>query len=106
MSLPVNDHAFARARARINREEFIYSVLSVVFFLIALLVYTYPSVQMVHLVYHEQQVKAEERKLMAEQSRLRLQLEMMMAPGEMEARAINGGFGVPSAPQVVFVSKR
>jgi len=103
---PMNDHAFARVRARVNREELTFYILSVVFFLLALLVYTYPSVQMVHLVYREQQVKKRERDLLAEQNRLRLQLEMMTAPGEMEARAVASGFAPPATQQVIYVSKR
>jgi len=61
---------------------------------------------MVQSVYREQQVKAKERQLVAEQNRLRLKFEMIMAPDEMEARAESSGFALPSRQQVVYVRKR
>ncbi len=100
-----SDRTFAREKARVNREELLYYILSVFFFLVALLIYTYPSVQMVQTVYREQQVKAKGKQLMAEQNRLRLKYEMMMSPDEMETRAVNSGFSAPQQEQVVYVRK-
>ncbi len=104
--LPVDDHTFVRAKKRIDREELFFYSLAVFFFLLALLAYTYPSIEMVHQVYREQKIKSEERLLLAEQNRLRLEYQMLMSPQEMEQRAVAAGFALLDTGHVVFVRKR
>lgn len=88
----LNDHVFNRVKARLDREELVCYAMAVLFLLSALLVYTYPSVQMVHEVYREQRIKSRERELLSEQTRLRLEYEMLMSPEEMEQRTRAAGF--------------
>ena len=102
----LNDHTYNRAKARLDREELVFYGLAVAFLLLALLVYTYPSVQMVHEVYREQKVKSRERDLLAEQTRLRLEFEMLMSPSEMEQRAVAAGFAPLDKEHMVFVGKK
>ena len=100
------DRAFAREKARLDREEIFLYVLSVALFLVALIVYTFPSVKTVHLVYQEQRVKNAERALLAEQTRLRLRYEMMTSPEEMEKRALQNGFAALRRDRMIYVDKR
>lgn len=102
----LNDHTYNRAKARLDREELVCYGLAVVFLLLALLVYTYPSVQMVQEVYREQKIKGRERDLLAEQTRLRLEYEMLMSPMEMEQRAAAAGFAPLDKEHMVFVGKK
>jgi hypothetical protein len=97
---------FARDNARFDMEELLYYGLSVIFFLMALIVYTFPSVKMVQLVYREQKVKTVERALMAEQTRLRLKYEMMTSPDEIEKRARDAGFSELRGNRTVYVDKK
>lgn len=103
---PLNDRTFVRAKARLDREELLFYGLAVVFLLLALLAYTYPSVQMVHEVYREQKIKSRERELLAEQTRLRLEYEMLMTPVEMETRARAAGYAPLDREHTVFVEKK
>jgi hypothetical protein len=100
------EKTFARAKAMLDREELFFYGLSVAFFLMALIVYTFPSVKMVHLVYKEQKVKGAERALLGEQTRLRLRYEMMNSPVEMEKRATEGGFAPARRDRVIYVDKK
>jgi flagellar biosynthesis/type III secretory pathway M-ring protein FliF/YscJ len=100
------DKAFAREKARLDREEIFYYALSVAFFLLALIVYTFPSVKMVHLVYQEHKVKDAEKALKSEQTRLRLKYEMMNSPEEMEKRATQAGFAPVRRERVIYVDKK
>lgn len=101
-----DDRGFAREKARIGREEVIFYVLSVVLLLAGLLAYTYPSIQTVHLVYREQELKSRERGLAAERDRLRMEFEMLRSPREMEARARAAGFAPVPHERLVFVRKK
>jgi hypothetical protein len=100
------DIAFVRAKARMEREEAVYYVLSVLVLLLSLLIYIFPSVKMVNLVYRENQARAVERRIMADQNRLKLTFEMMMAPEEMERRAFNAGFSAASLDRIVYITKK
>lgn len=102
----LNDHTYVRAKARLEREELLFYGLAVVFLLLALLAYTYPSVQMVHEVYQEQKIKSRERDLLTEQTRLRLEYEMLMFPVEMEQRARAAGYIPLDKEHMVFVVKK
>ncbi len=102
----LNDHTFNRAKARLDREELFFYGLAVIFLLLALLVYTYPSVQMVQEVYREQKIKGRERDLLAEQTRLRLEYEMLMSPEEMEQRTRAAGFAPLDKEHWVLVVKK
>ncbi|MBI3793763.1 MAG: hypothetical protein HY280_03415 [Nitrospinae bacterium] len=100
-----NDVIFTRAKARVDREEMLFYGLSVGFLLLALLLYTFPSVKMVHQVYKEQKLKTKERALAAEYSRLKLQYEVAISPEEMEKQASKGGFVPSGKNRVVYVEK-
>lgn len=107
MSRPdMEDRGFRRANARMDREELAFYILSVVLLLSGLLAYTYPSIQTVHLVYREQRLKADERELLAERDRLRVEYEMLMSPVEMEDRARVAGFLPVPQERVVYLRKR
>jgi hypothetical protein len=100
------DVAFGRAKASMEREEAAYYILSVLVLLLSLLIYIFPSVKMVNLVYRENQARAIERRIMAEQNRLKLRYEMMMAPEEMERRAFGAGFSAASLDRIVYITKK
>jgi hypothetical protein len=100
------DRAFAREKARLDREEILLYSLSVALFLVALIIYTFPAVKTVHLVYKERGVKNAERALLAEQTRLKLRYEMITSPEEMEKRAQRNGFAALPRDRMVYVDKR
>lgn len=97
---------FAREKARISRADKVYYSLAVFVLLLTVLMYAYPSIQGMQLVYEKQRIEAKKRELKVEQNRLRLEYEMLMSPDEMEARAKSHGYTEPSPGQVIYIKKK
>jgi cell division protein FtsL len=96
---------FAREKAKMSRSDKIYYISCVVVFLLTIIMYAYPSIQLMQQVYEERELEKEKRKLLAEQNRLRLEYEMLMSPDEMEERAKLHGYAEPAAGQIIYIKK-
>jgi cell division protein FtsL len=97
---------FSRSKSELNRAEKIYYTLCVVLVVLSILVYTYPSMYILHKIYLHRLVNTDVKKQIAEQNRLKLEYELLMAAGGMELKSAAAGFVEPSPGQVVFVEKK
>lgn len=97
---------FARQKAKMSRSNKVYFTLSILLFLLTVLIYGYPSIQAMKQVYEERALESEKRALKVEQNKLRLEYEMLVTPGEMEARARLHGYAEPAIGQVVYIKKK
>jgi len=97
---------FSRSKAVLSRTEKMYYTLCVIFVVLAVLVYTYPSMYMLHKVYLHQLVNTDVKRQIAEQNRLKLEYEVLMSAEGMERRAVAAGFIEPIAKQIIFVEKK
>ncbi len=96
---------FSREKTKVKMADIAYYAFSIIFFLLAVLMYTYPSIQTVQQFYKEQSYLTEEAALREMQNVLVLEYERLMSPYEMKERAGNMGFIKPEAEQVIYVKK-
>lgn len=97
---------FSRSKSELNRSEKVYYTLCVVIVIISILVYTYPSMYMLHKVYLHQLTSTDVKKELAKQNRLKLEYEILMSAADMEIRAADAGFIEPLPSNIVFVEKK
>lgn len=97
---------FSRAKVKLNKADKVYYMMTVFLLLFSILAYTYPSIHMVHRVYMEQNFKADIRRNLEEQNRLRIEYEMILSFEDMEKIARAMGFVEPARNQIIYVMKR
>ncbi len=96
---------FSREKTKVKMADIAYYAFSIIFFLIGVLMYTYPSIQTVQQFYKEQSNLTEEAELREMQNVLVLEYERLMSPYEMRERAVKMGFIKPEAERVIYIKK-
>lgn len=97
---------FSRSKSVLGRAEKIYYALCVILVVFSVLVYTYPSMYMIHKIYLHQFVSTNVKKELSKQNRLKLEYELLMSASDMERRSAAAGFIEPSPRDVIFIEKK
>ena len=101
MSLPT----LSREKIRVRAADFLYYLFSFIFFLVGVLMYTYPSIQGVQQFYREQALVAEKMGLREVRNWMVLEYERLMSPYAMRARASSIGFIRSEADNAVYIRR-